>query len=530
MEQFFAASDTGRRRRGDDDVDGVGAGQPRRRPARRAGPTRVRLAHALGPTMIAIAANSPLLGGEVLRLAQHPAAGVEPARLGAVRSDPRCQRRRPGQRLGALRAEGAGDAGARHPEDAVPITDWVPFADWADGRVLLGGRRPTDGRPRLPPDDAVPAGAAARLPGDPLPRQRARRRVARAWSSPSPPCSTTRSPPTSPPRPPNRSPPRGTAPRRSASATGALHEAAIRCVQAAAERAPPNSRTPMQRLVRSVEQGRCPADDFSDRVVEVRDRGRGQPNWRKGSRDRHARRWRSELTTARDRTLRLVDFDDAELHAAVRPADEPAGVGPRAHRLAGGAVAAARQRPAPARACCAPDGRTALRRVRALAGQPRRPAAAAADRCARPTARPCATRRSTRSTALPDGDSAAAFAFGLVVSHENQHDETMLQALSLRSGPPLLDRGAPLPPGRARRGGHVGVGAGRPVRARRRRGRRAVVAGQRTVRARRRRAVVPDRPGARHQRRVARVRRRRRLPRAAVVVGARAGRTASRPA
>ena len=27
--------------------------------------------------------------------------------------------------------------------DAVPVTDWVPFADWADGRVLLGGRRPT---------------------------------------------------------------------------------------------------------------------------------------------------------------------------------------------------------------------------------------------------------------------------------------------------------------------------------------------------------------------------------------------------
>ena len=27
---------------------------------------------------------------------------------------------------------------------AVPVTEWVPFADWADGRVLLGGRRPTD--------------------------------------------------------------------------------------------------------------------------------------------------------------------------------------------------------------------------------------------------------------------------------------------------------------------------------------------------------------------------------------------------
>ncbi|MGZ5395268.1 MAG: SUMF1/EgtB/PvdO family nonheme iron enzyme, partial [Mycobacterium sp.] len=41
------------------------------------------------------------------------------------------------------------------------------------------------------------------------------------------------------------------------------------------------------------------------------------------------------------------------------------------------------------------------------------------------------------------------FNFGLVISHENQHDETMLQALNLRTGPALLDRGAPLPPGRA---------------------------------------------------------------------------------
>jgi iron(II)-dependent oxidoreductase len=54
--------------------------------------------------------------------------------------------------------------------------------------------------------------------------------------------------------------------------------------------------------------------------------------------------------------------------------------------------------------------------------------------------------------ALPDdpgisGD--AAFRFGLVISHENQHDETMLQALNLRSGPPLLDTGSSLPHGRS---------------------------------------------------------------------------------
>jgi iron(II)-dependent oxidoreductase len=45
----------------------------------------------------------------------------------------------------------------------------------------------------------------------------------------------------------------------------------------------------------------------------------------------------------------------------------------------------------------------------------------------------------------PDDD---PFDFAMVVSHEQQHDETMLQALQLRSGPPLLGTGTPLPAGR----------------------------------------------------------------------------------
>ncbi|WP_299558913.1 ergothioneine biosynthesis protein EgtB [uncultured Mycolicibacterium sp.] len=45
----------------------------------------------------------------------------------------------------------------------------------------------------------------------------------------------------------------------------------------------------------------------------------------------------------------------------------------------------------------------------------------------------------------PDDD---PFPFALVLSHEHQHDETMLQALNLRAGPPLLNRGEPLPAGR----------------------------------------------------------------------------------
>jgi iron(II)-dependent oxidoreductase len=40
------------------------------------------------------------------------------------------------------------------------------------------------------------------------------------------------------------------------------------------------------------------------------------------------------------------------------------------------------------------------------------------------------------------------FAFGMVVQHEEQHDETMLATLQLRQGPPVLGAGEPLPPGR----------------------------------------------------------------------------------
>ncbi|NYJ05649.1 ergothioneine biosynthesis protein EgtB [Petropleomorpha daqingensis] len=46
------------------------------------------------------------------------------------------------------------------------------------------------------------------------------------------------------------------------------------------------------------------------------------------------------------------------------------------------------------------------------------------------------------------GDTDDPFDFAMVVSHEQQHDETMLQALQLRSGPPLLGTGTPLPAGR----------------------------------------------------------------------------------
>ena len=58
---------------------------------------------------------------------------------------------------------------------------------------------------------------------------------------------------------------------------GRLYAAANRCVQTAAERAPAELQESMQQLVRSVEQGRCPADDFSDRAVRYGIDNGGQP-------------------------------------------------------------------------------------------------------------------------------------------------------------------------------------------------------------------------------------------------------------
>jgi iron(II)-dependent oxidoreductase len=55
-----------------------------------------------------------------------------------------------------------------------------------------------------------------------------------------------------------------------------------------------------------------------------------------------------------------------------------------------------------------------------------------------------------------------AFRFGLVISHENQHTETMLQALNLRAGAPLLATGTPLPAGRSNIAGTSVVVPGGP--------------------------------------------------------------------
>jgi iron(II)-dependent oxidoreductase len=151
-----------------------------------------------------------------------------------------------------------------------------------------------------------------------------------------------------------------------------------------------------------------------------------------------------DLTLARERTLRLVEFDDDELHRQYDPLMSPL-VWDLAHI----------------------GWQEELWLLRG--NDPRRPGMLepGVERCYDAFANPRASRvdlpllkpgearsycSTVRDKALDRLDALPAdadeFDFGLVVSHENQHNETMLQALNLRTGPALLDSGAPLPTGK----------------------------------------------------------------------------------
>ncbi|MGO9383442.1 MAG: ergothioneine biosynthesis glutamate--cysteine ligase EgtA [Mycobacterium sp.] len=226
---------------------------------------RVRLAHALGPTMIAIAANSPMLSGEFtgwVSTRQRVWGQMDSARcgpiLGASGDDPGTDWARYALKAPVMLV---------HNPDAVAVTHWVPFADWVDGRVLLGDRRPTIAdleyhlttlfppvRPRQwleiryldsVPDAFWPAVVftLVALLDDPAAADVAAEAVepvATAWDTAAQ---------------------AGLRDRR-------LYAAANKCVAVAAEKAPAELDEAMQLLARGVEQGRCPGDDFSDQVIE----------------------------------------------------------------------------------------------------------------------------------------------------------------------------------------------------------------------------------------------------------------------
>ncbi|WP_328362050.1 ergothioneine biosynthesis protein EgtB [Mycobacterium sp. NBC_00419] len=152
------------------------------------------------------------------------------------------------------------------------------------------------------------------------------------------------------------------------------------------------------------------------------------------------------LERARQRTLVLTDFDDAELHRQYNPLMSPL-VWDLAHIGQQEELWLLRDGN-PDRPGMLPTNIEGLYDafVHTRASRVELPLLSPAQSRAY-----CGTVRAAVLDALdaaPEHDGELAFRFGLVISHENQHDETMLQALNLRAGAPILTSPAALPPGR----------------------------------------------------------------------------------
>ncbi len=152
----------------------------------------------------------------------------------------------------------------------------------------------------------------------------------------------------------------------------------------------------------------------------------------------------TELTRARERTLSLVDFDDAELHRQYDPLMSPL-VWDLAHIGQQEEFWLLRDGDPHIPGLLAPEIDSLYDAfVHSRASRVDLPLLPPAD--ARSY---CRTVRDRVLDVLARAEGAEAlFRFGLVISHEHQHDETMLQALNLRGGPALLSPGAVLPDGR----------------------------------------------------------------------------------
>ena len=150
------------------------------------------------------------------------------------------------------------------------------------------------------------------------------------------------------------------------------------------------------------------------------------------------------LARARDRTLRLVDFDDDELGRQYDPLMSPL-VWDLAHIGQQEELWLLR------------DGNPALPgmldpAVEQLYDAFQHPRAHRVNLPLLPAAEAHRYLKTVRAKAFDALDALSGdddgFVFALAASHENQHGETMLQALGLRTGAPLLGPGALLPAGR----------------------------------------------------------------------------------
>lgn len=152
----------------------------------------------------------------------------------------------------------------------------------------------------------------------------------------------------------------------------------------------------------------------------------------------------TELTRARERTLALVDFDDGELHRQYDPLMSPL-VWDLAHIGQQEEFWLLRDGDPNTPGILTPE-------IDSLYDAFVHSRASRVDLPLLPPADARTYCRTVRDRALDmlerAHDEESLFRFGLVISHENQHDETMLQALNLRVGPPLLSAAAVLPDGR----------------------------------------------------------------------------------
>ena len=135
-------------------------------------PERVARAYRLGPTLVAISASSPWLNGRDTgwkSARQRAWSGLDARACGPVPGclgpgaasdaalDPASAWARYAMRAPVAFVRAGGD-------EIAPVLSPVPFERWASGRGPPGRARPDRRRSRHPPDHAVPAGPAARLP------------------------------------------------------------------------------------------------------------------------------------------------------------------------------------------------------------------------------------------------------------------------------------------------------------------------------------------------------------------------------
>ena len=260
-----------------------------------------------------------MLGREFLWFSLYPAAG------GGQIDSARC-------RPILVPAATPGRTGARfalkapvilvHNRTPSPYTRCVPFADSADGLVLLGDRRPTFAdldyhlttlSPPVRPRQWLEIGTstACRMPSG------------RPWCTRWSPCSTTRPPPTSRRRPSNRSATAWDNAAQVGLRDQRLYAAANRCVAVAAEKAPAELSDAVERLVRSVEQG-VPRRRFFRPGDRPWHRGYGSRSWRKGGCDFHGKARRRSGAGA-DADVAAGRFRRCRTLSSVRPVDEPSG-------------------------------------------------------------------------------------------------------------------------------------------------------------------------------------------------------------